>query len=174
MSTPPPTPAVGGPSNPRPAAQPVAGKPYVSPAIDLRGVGATLSRADLEFEDVDHSGASFEARIFVDNPRADQYTPQTAQYGYAGSFNIFGHGGCFGDVGHCELHERRPYDPRPEHPLTPARRKVVIVTDTVRRLVSAGRTSMTLTIVPVITGGTARCDFVNVLKFKQVSLVAYQ
>jgi len=147
---------------------------YVSPHIDLSALTPEFSRADLEFENVDHSGCSFEARIFVDNPDADQSTPRTAQHGYAGSFNIFGHGGCFGDVGHCEVHERRMYDPRPAHPLTPARRKVVPVTDAIRRSVSQGKTSMRLTVVPVITGGTERCDLQKVLRFDRVSVIAYK
>jgi len=159
---------------PRRAAAPA--KRYVSTApLDLRALGPEFARADLEFESVDHSGPSFEARIFVDNPKADHDTPRTTHQGYAGAFHIFGHGGCFGDVGHCEVSgTRRMYDPRPAHPLTPARRKVVIVTDTIRRLVSQGKTSVTLTVVPVVMGTTRRCDRENVLKFDRVSLVTYQ
>ena len=148
-------------------------KCYVSPIIDLTGITPDLRRADLEFANVDHSGATFEARIFFDNPAADQDAPKIAQVGYVTSFHVFGHGGCFGDVGHCEIHERRLYDPRPTHQLTPALRKVVRVTDAIRRLLQQGRTGMTVTVVPVITSATERCDFENVLKFTHVKVVAY-
>ncbi len=97
-------------------------KCYVSPSVDLSALIPNFRRADLEFMEVDHSGASFEARVFIDNPTANQDTPKIPQAGYATSFYIFGHGGCFGDVGHCDIHERRLYDPRPTHQLTPARR----------------------------------------------------
>src|SRR5690348_16357380 len=58
-----------------------------------------FNRADLIFEGVDHSGPSFEGRVFLNNPNATADTPATAENGYAGSFHIFGHGICLGDVG---------------------------------------------------------------------------
>jgi tyrosinase len=145
-------------------------KRYTSSSIPIAGLA--FYRADLEFEGVDHSGASFEGRIFLNNTGATQSTPTSLEHGYAGSFHIFGHGGCFGDVGHCEITSRRPYDPRPGHPLTPAR-KVVIATEAVRRLTNAKAESMTVTIVPVVTALTEQCDPINVLKFNQVRLVTY-
>jgi tyrosinase len=129
-------------------------------------------RADLEFEGVDHSGVSFEALVFLNNKNADARTAKTPANGYAGSFHIFGHGGCFGDVGHCEVQGLpRHYDPRPAHPLTPAR-KIVVATDAIRRALRKGK-SMTVTVVPVVTSGTSRCDFENVLKFDRVFVVTY-
>ncbi len=52
-----------------------------------------VSRVDIEFEQVDHSGASFEGRVFLNNPEADENTDPSPENGYAGSFFIFGHGG---------------------------------------------------------------------------------
>src|SRR6266480_3079079 len=52
-------------------------------------------RADLEFIGVDHSGASYEGRVYLNNANADANTQPTEMNGYAGSFYIFGHGGCF-------------------------------------------------------------------------------
>jgi hypothetical protein len=60
-----------------------------------------MSRADLIFYGVDHSGPSYEARVFIDNPSAGPETPVEPEHGYAGSFTVFGHAGCFGDEGHC-------------------------------------------------------------------------
>src|SRR6266496_260174 len=76
---------------------------YLSPAIELTPLAAGFARADLEFHGVDHSGASFEARIFFNNPGATAATEKTPANGYAGAFHIFGHGGCYGDLGHCEV-----------------------------------------------------------------------
>src|ERR1700730_9488090 len=73
-----------------------------------------------------HGEASYEGRIFLNNPKADAETPKDLAHGYAGSFHIFGHGGCLGDVGHCEVsqHNRESYDFRSPHPLTPAKKRV--------------------------------------------------
>ncbi len=151
---------------------PKAAKKYVSPKINLETLDKDFARADLEFHGVDHSGASFEARVFINNLKAAEGTPTTERNGYAGSFHIFGHGGCFGDLGHCEVRGLpRLYDPRPAHPLTPAR-KVLIATEPIRRALRQGK-SMTVTVVPVVTSGTSRCDLEDVLKFDRVSLVTY-
>jgi hypothetical protein len=148
------------------------GNVYTSPPLSLDGTDG-FARADLEFHGVDHSGASFEARVFVGNPSATAATPKTVGVGYAGSFHIFGHGGCFGDVGHCEIRAaRRPYDPRPSHPLTPAR-KVVIATEVIRNALKKSE-PLTVTVVPVITSATPRCDLQNVLQFDRVALVTYR
>lgn len=146
---------------------------YVSAAIDLGSMTRAFSRADLVFDDVDHSGASFEARVFINNPKADASTPRTDEAGYAGSFHVFGHGGCFGDEGHCDVVPRRALDPRPAHPLTPIRR-TVIATDAVRRAMGSGD-SATLTVVPIVTGMTPKVDpDAEVLRFDRVTLVAYR
>ncbi len=145
----------------------MAAKRYVSPIINLESLDRVFYRADIQFQGVDHSGASYQARIFLNNSDADETTEKTAQKGYAGSFHIFGHGGCFGDVGHCEIRgPRRPYDPRPEHPLKPTE-KVVIASDAIRKVMDEGN-EVTVTVVPIVTGGTNRCDLENVLKFESL------
>jgi hypothetical protein len=147
-------------------------KKYTSPKIDLEGIQKEFYRADLLFDGVDHAGASYEGRVFLNNPKADDETPTTLENGYAGRYHIFGHGGCFGDVGHCEVNgPRRPYDPRYSHPLTPAS-KIVIATEAIRRAINQGQ-EMTVTVVPIITSGTKLCDYENTLKFDNVSVVAY-
>jgi tyrosinase len=150
-----------------------ASKKHVSPKISLEPLGKKFYRADLIFDGVDHSGASFEARVFLNNPAANEKTAKTPKNGYAGTFHIFGHGGCFGDVGHCEVRGLpRQYDPRPAHPLTLAR-KLVIATDAIRQAVSRGK-QITVTVVPIIRAGTSRCDYDNVLKYDKISIVTYK
>jgi tyrosinase len=146
---------------------------YVSPKMSLENLDSEFKRADLIFDGLDHSGASFEARVFLNNEAANDETPPLPENGYAGSFYIFGHGGCFGDdITHCQIRGLpRPYDPRPAHPLTPAR-KVLIATDAIRQALGRG-TEMTVTVVPVVTAGTPKCDYENVLKFDRVSVVTY-
>jgi tyrosinase len=147
-------------------------KIYVSGKIPLDPLRKNFHRADLVFEGVDHSGATFEARVFLNNSSATAKTATTVQNGYAGTFHIFGHGGCFGDVGHCEVRGLpRPYDPRPAHPLTPAR-KVVIATNAIRRALAKSK-QMTVTVVPIVRAGTDECDYDDVLKFERISVRTY-
>ena len=112
---------------------------------------AAFARADLVFQGVDHSDMSYEVRVFLNKPGADETTPRTPENGYAGRFVIFGHGQCYGDLGHCDIPSgpRAEHDLRPRHPLTP-QKKIVTITDALRRIAEespAGLQSVTL--VPV-------------------------
>jgi hypothetical protein len=142
---------------------------YVSEPIELPPSDGGLSRADLVFYGVDHSGPSYEARVFFDNPDADQSTPRDPEHGYAGSFHIFGHGGCFGEEGHCDVTAaaRGPFDLRPAHQLTPAI-KSVIVTEAVRR--HAGEGPLRITVVAVVPDEPDA----DPLRFERLSLLTYQ
>ena len=85
--------------------------------------------------------------MYLNKPDADENTGYDDP-SYAGSYHIFGHGGCLGDPGHCEVKPRRKYDPRPAHPLTPAK-KVVIATKAVKREIERAD-EVTVTVVPII------------------------
>ena len=140
--------------------------------ISVAELPTQFSRADLEFIGVDHSGASYEARVFVNNPNADLNTPQTEASGYAGSFNIFGHGGCFGDLGHCDITEPRDgFDPRPAHPLLPIK-KVVVATTAIKNAV-AQHADITITVVPIVKSWTENSDLQDFLKFDHINLITY-
>src|SRR5215510_6881811 len=111
---------------------------------------APFTRADVVFTRVDHSGLSYDVRLFLNNPDATADTPRTEEQGYAGRFTIFGHGGCYGEAGHCDM-SRTPADPagmRLPHPLTPLDTYVTITT-ALRRVLAAGDTLQTVTLVPV-------------------------
>jgi hypothetical protein len=146
---------------------------YVSDPIELAYPRdqRDFAPADLTFDGVDQRNQCFEARIFFNNPDADETTPLDAENGYAGSFVIFGHGGCAGDEGHCEIpeHPDDTDDLRLPHPLHPAT-KPVVVTDALRRI--EGDT-FTITVVPVLPGtnGPRRED---VLFFDSVDLLTYE
>ena len=47
---------------------------------------------DLVFRGVEQAGPSFEARVFLNNPAADESTLQAPETGYAGSFHVYGYG----------------------------------------------------------------------------------
>lgn len=144
-----------------------------SPEITVERLGHDFKRADIEFEGLDHSGSTYEGRVFLNNVEADAATEPTAESGYAGSYYIFGHGGCYGDEGHCDVVPRPPYDPRPPHGLWPTR-KVVIATDAVRRAAAASKT-LTVTVVPVVlsTNDNIPADE-TIPSFQSVSVITYQ
>lgn len=129
-----------------------------------------FTRADLVFYGVDHSGPSFEARVFLNNPGAGLDTPRDPEAGFAGSFTIFGHAGCAGDAGHCEVpgQPADPFDARPPHPLTP-QTKTVIITDALHRVTDP---ELTITVVPV-RPGPLEAEVVDVLRFDEFRLLTY-
>ncbi|HEY5988681.1 MAG TPA: hypothetical protein VIV12_20220 [Streptosporangiaceae bacterium] len=146
---------------------------YSSQPISVAGIDREFARADIEFHELDHSGASFEGRVFLNNTSADEKTETSPAHGYAGSFHVFGHGGCFGDEGHCDVAPRRTYDPRPAHPLAPAV-KVVIATGALRAALSGSPETITVTVVPVVTSLTGKCGPDDVLSFSTVRIVTYR
>src|SRR4051794_26101730 len=141
---------------------------FTSAPIELPETPGEFARADLLFIGVDHSGASFEARLFLDEPDADRSWGRDHP-SWCGSFFIFGHGGCFGDLGHCDIPASRDaFDLRPPHPLLPAIR-IVTVTDAICRRLAGGATAVTVTVVAHAAGGRPH----DVLAFETVRLAFY-
>lgn len=147
------------------------------PAITLppAAVAGDFTRADIVFYGVEHRGPSFVGRVYLNTPDADVDTPRQIDEGYAGSFAIFGHGGCFGDEGHCAVppEPRDPFDSRPPHGLIP-QTQPVDVTDALKRV--EGK-ELTVTVVPVVRGQTEdEAEFVraDVLFFTELRLLTYR
>jgi hypothetical protein len=108
---------------------------YLSRPLELPQPGHEFDRADLVFYDVDHSGPTFEGRIFIGRSGL-KHGAGVDHPAYAGSLYVFGHGSCHGDVGHCDIPpEHDPFDYRLPHHLEPAAHTVTI-TDSVKRLVA--------------------------------------
>jgi len=117
--------------------------------VTLQAPTTAYRRADVEVHGVDHSKASFEGRLFFNNPGATPETPTDDEHHYAGSFWVFGHGGCAGSEGHCEVPTaRRPFDFRPEHQLTETSYRV-IVTGKLQKMTTPGQ-PFTVTVVPYV------------------------
>ncbi|SRR5216684_1155389 len=136
---------------------------------------APIARADLVLIDTEHAGHSFEARVFLNNPTANADTPMTEDAGYAGTFHVLGHGGCFGDAGHCEVNDRgkAATDLRGLHPLTPTR-KEMIVTEALKRVLDSGDLK-TVTLVPLAIGRPATRNPAeeDVLNYSSLKLLTY-
>lgn len=147
---------------------------FLSQEIELSEAvaGGQYSRADLIFDGVDHSLASYEGRVYINAPEATIDTGRE-DAAYAGSFHIFGHGGCFGDVGHCEVPAgpRAPFDLRAPHRLTPAT-KVVIITESLKRIIAGAATKGTIGVTVVVNApGKPTNEY---LRFSGMRLVTYR
>jgi tyrosinase len=131
-----------------------------------------FSGAQLIFYDVDHSGDSFEARVFINTANATVDTPREAGNGYAGSFVIFGHGGCVGDEGHCDVpaQPKDPFDSRPLHALTP-QTKTVDVGEALNR-VHADGDSIVVDVLAIVARPD-KAELQDVLEFSAMRLVTY-
>jgi len=144
---------------------------FVSQPVDnpARDSQAAFQRADLVFYGVDHSGPSFEARIHFNDTEIGELTARDVE-SFAGSFTVFGHAGCAGDVGHCDVpsNPRDVFDRRPPHPLTP-QTKTVIVTEALRRISDA---TLVISVVAVRPGPDA-AQLVDALEFERFSLLTY-
>lgn len=147
---------------------------FVSEPIELAPAVRTgdYVRADLIFDEVDHSLASYEGRVYINAADATLSTGRDDPT-YAGAFHIFGHGGCFGDLGHCDVPvgPRDPFDLRAPHQLTPVT-KVVIVTDALKRIISsaADKSSLQITVV-VAAPGKPNNEY---LAFSRLRLLTYR
>jgi hypothetical protein len=144
---------------------------YVSPPIKLTGALAAreFDRADLVFYDVDAGSASFAANVFIDpaGTKPDLTASRTA--GYAGFFFILGHGGCFGDLGHCDVPQTRdPFEMGPPPGLAP-QTKLVDVTD---ELKASSHDAIIVSVLP--TTRSARGPLlIDALKFSSLRLLSY-
>jgi hypothetical protein len=127
----------------------------------------------LELQGLDHRGASYEGRVFLNNSKATAKTPQTPSQGYAGKFHVFGHGQCFGDVGHCDVPPKyREEDLRRAHHLEPIDVKMD-VTAALRQATKKSGTALTVTLVPVVVNATRDCDIEDVIRFQGLRLATY-
>ncbi|MGH3998138.1 MAG: hypothetical protein ACRDTJ_11820 [Pseudonocardiaceae bacterium] len=137
---------------------------------------AEFSRADVVIQGLDHGQTSYEVRLYLNNPTATTDTPRTIEHGYAGRITVFGHGGCYGDPGHCDVPppSTDPTDLRPPHSLTPLDTYVTI-TDALRAILQRDGGLHTLTLVPVSTPPLRanRKPAPELLRFNDVSLHTY-
>jgi hypothetical protein len=141
---------------------------FTTKAIELPPAERPFERADLIFYGLDHSGASFEARVFM-GPRGVGEDADASHRAYVGRFFIFGHGGCFGEVGHCDIpSDPDPFDLRPSHQLEPATR-ILTVTAPLRGLLERSVEAAKVTVVARSEGRTSN----DVLAFERVRLATY-
>ena len=141
---------------------------YRTKDLELPDPKHRISRIDLILYDVDHSGSSYEGRVFIGRKKP-QAGAGSEHPSYAGSFYVFGHGRCQGEEGHCDVPANRdPFDVRLPHHLEP-HVAIVTVTDPVLALVETGLEKAPVT----ITAQDGEGEPVDALSFTTVRLVTY-
>ncbi len=145
------------------------------------GEEADFYRADLVISGIRHEGPSYKVRIFLNNSAADAGTACVPETGYVGQFSVFGHGGCFGGVAHCDI-TGAPTDTRAgavatarPHPLTP-KRKVVTITEQLKRVLSDQGGVNSITFVPILTAPKrSECGPVpGIFQFDEATIRTYR
>jgi tyrosinase len=139
---------------------------FVSKPLDLPpSVRASFRQAEVRLHRVPQLPRSCFVRVFLNAADANAQTPLTDEH-YGGYLAVFGHGECYGGPGHCEVPQRQQFDLRPRNHNTP-RNYRVNVTKCARRLVDAGASSFTITLV--VIGADYREDN-ELLRLEGVSL----
>jgi hypothetical protein len=140
---------------------------FHSKSLELPDPEKPISRIDLVLYDVDHSGESYEGRVFIGkNPPSDAGSDHPS---FAGSFFVFGHGDCQGEAGHCDVPTGRDaFDLRLPHHLEP-HLAILTVTDHVRTLIAAGTTTAPLTVAAHAADGAP----LKALAFTRARLLTY-
>lgn len=110
---------------------------YTSSPVPLPSLASMEESRDwlVAVKGVDQSGPSFEARIFLNNPEADEETPTTLENGYAGSFEVYGYG-----IKASQKPTRLPMD------------RSIEATEAIRNELARGRKAITVTVVPILAG----------------------
>jgi len=134
-----------------------------------------ITKATLVFQGINHAGPSYEARIFLNNKKANEKTKTTSANGYAGSFFIFGHGGrCYGGPGHCAIPTSDmpdPYDLRRSNPLTPTSRDVRITEQFIKSIKKDKK--VTVTVVPIVRSYDEMADTENAFQCEKITLLTF-
>jgi hypothetical protein len=91
---------------------------------------------------------SFEGRVFLNNPAADEDTPRTAEAGYAGSYHVYAHG----DPPPPAVAEALRRHVPGSGPVSPIETRVRVAAATLRAALQ-GTPELTVTVVSVPAGG---------------------
>jgi hypothetical protein len=117
------------------------------PVADYRGA----RRAELLFGGVEQAGPSFEARVFLNHPDADESTARTPESGYVGSFHVFG----YGEPAPPAIAEARAKRVSGSGPIAPIEKRLLAEEEAMRAALERSD-ELTVTVVPVpVDPGTA-------------------
>lgn len=141
--------------------------------LDLE-CGSAFKRADLEFYGIDHFRPSFTVQVFFNDAKVEPDSASDKRSSYAGTFSVFAHGNCGGDVGHCDASrpQGRFSDPA-SHPLTRAFKRLV-VTEPLRRVCKTGKPLMVTVIVTPAATRTKQLEYDKLLDLQGMQVTTFE
>ncbi len=147
---------------------------FVSSPFPVESLKGQCTRADIELHGVDQAVPSYEGRIFLNNPDADQNSPLDETSGYLGSFFVFGKVECWGETGHCDEPEQRKYDRR-RIPVRYAKVRITVPEGRLERLVDQASGDPTISVVAVFPDRKDYKQFnpEDALRFERLSIITY-
>jgi hypothetical protein len=116
---------------------------YTAPPIPVRSFKDSR-RAELVFGGIEQAGPSFEGRVFLNHPDANETTAKTPEAGYAGSFHVYG----YGEHPPPALAEAKARQSPGAAPVAPIEKRLRADEATVRAALE-GSDELTVTVVPV-------------------------
>jgi hypothetical protein len=116
---------------------------YTAPPIPIPPI-RDVRRADLVFGGVEQAGPSFEARVFLNNPDADERTPLTPETGYAGSFHVYG----YGEPAPPAIAEAKAKQAKSGEPVAPIEKRLHTDEAAIRAALAESN-ELTVTVVPI-------------------------
>ena len=120
--------------------QPIA---YTAPPLSVAAPPPD-GEAQLVFAGVEQAGPSFESRVFLNNPGADENTPLTPDHGYAGSFHVYGHG----EQAPPAMAEAKARAESGSGPVAPIEKRLRVDQQALRTALE-GSGELTVTVVPI-------------------------
>jgi tyrosinase len=124
---------------------------FVSKPIPVGGKLKDFTKAEVRLHWVPQLDRSCFIRVFLNLPGADASTGITDNPHYAGYMAVFGHGGCYGGPGHCDLPpaRARSFDVRPRNHNTPRNHRVDVTAAAKELLKTADSLQITLLVIGV-------------------------
>jgi len=122
---------------------------FVSKAIEIPAPARrSFRQAEVRLHRVPQLIRSCFVRVFLNNPNANASTPLDDP-SYAGYLAIFGHGGCIGGPGHCDLppSRARQHDIRPRNHNTPRNHRVIVTKAAKAALKKSSSLQITLVVI---------------------------
>lgn len=122
---------------------------FVSKPIEIPAPARkSFRQAEVRLHRVPQLPRSCFIRVFLNNPDANASTPLDDP-SYAGYLAIFGHGGCIGGPGHCDLppSRARQYDIRPRSHNTPRNHRVIVTKAAKLALKKSSSLQITLVVI---------------------------
>lgn len=148
---------------------------FVSSPFPVEALRAAYERADVELHGVDLAVPSYEARIFLNNPDANEGTAREEANGYLGSFFVFGKHECWGEEGHCDVPTRRSFDRRRD-PTRFAKVRVVIPQGRLPRLLDQAeedQASLSIVVALADSPDSQPSDPSDALVFDRIAMITY-